>query len=130
MSSLQSRYILNVSAKCNLDVMQGYRAGEFELGLKCKDWLLGRDNLGKIGRYIWNVINLGLVVTCREHGQGTSQICLICVWWLHFREMDSVPSMLLACIHLFPEALAPSVCGHLLRSVQYDHSIVDPGSTL
>jgi len=107
--SLQSRYILNVSAKCNLDVMHGYTVGTFEMGLKCKYQLSVRDNLGKIGRYIWNVISLGLVVTCREHVQGTSQICSICVWWLHFREMDSVPSMFLTCSYLFPEALAPSV---------------------
>ena len=107
-SSLQSRYILNVSANCNLDVMQGYTAGKFEMGLKCKDQLLVRDNLGEIGRYIWNVISLGLVVTCGEYVQGTPQICLICVWWLHFREIDSLPSMFLTCSYLFLEALAPS----------------------
>ena len=51
-SSLQSMYILNVSAKCNLDVMQGYTVGTFEMGLKCKYQLSVRDNLGKIGKYI------------------------------------------------------------------------------
>ena len=50
--SLQSRYILNVSAKCNLDVMQGHTVGIFGMGLKCKYQLSVRDNLGKIGKYI------------------------------------------------------------------------------
>lgn len=106
--SLQSGDILDVFAKCNLDVMGGYMVGKLEVVLKCKDWLLVRDNLGKIWRYIWNVISLEFAVTCREHMQGTSHMCLIWIWWLHCREMDPVPSMFLRCSYLFPEVLAPS----------------------
>ena len=83
--------------------------GKFKLGLKCVEGLLVRDNVGKIGRYIWNVIGLGWVITCRENVQRTSQMCFTCVWWLHHRQMVPVPTMFLRCSYPFPGTLAPSV---------------------
>ena len=50
--------------------------GKFKLGLKCRDWLSVGDNMGNIGNQIWNVTDLGSVVICREHAQGTLQMCL------------------------------------------------------
>jgi len=82
--------------------------GTVKLGSKCTDWLLVWDNLGRNEKYIWNVISLWLVGTCRSHVQGTSQMSFTCVWWLHHRQSVPVPTMFLRCSHLFPGALAPS----------------------
>lgn len=58
-------HIPNVPMRCNPDVMGGYMVRIFKLELKCGGLLLGKDNVKKIGRYISNVIDLGLVVTYR-----------------------------------------------------------------
>ena len=82
---------------------------DIKLGSKCTDSLLVWDNLGRNGKYIWNVISLWLVGTCRSHVQGTLQMSFTCVWWLHHRQSVLVPTMFLRCSHLFPGVLAPSV---------------------
>jgi len=106
---LQSKYIPDVLAWCSLHVTQGDTVGTVKLGSKCTDWLLVWDNLGRNGKYIWNVISLWLVGTRRSHVKGTLQMSFTCVWWLHHRQSVPVLTMFLRCSHLFPGALAPSV---------------------
>jgi len=38
--------------RCNPHGMWGYMVGTFKLGWKCDDWLLVRDKVRNIGKYI------------------------------------------------------------------------------
>jgi len=65
--------------------MWGYMVGTFKLGWECDDWLSVRDKVRNIAKYIWNVPDLGLVVTCMENVLGPSHMCLKCAEWEHGR---------------------------------------------
>ena len=57
--------ICDVIGMNQADIFQSHGWGTFKLGLKFEDWLLVRDNMGNIGRYMWDVSGLESVVICR-----------------------------------------------------------------